>query len=148
MAPPPAGRRPTRKRGMTASLEASCSVVMLHPIPVRAERITAFGQDFRAGSPITRSRLWRPRVCGQTSRTSRSVAVRLLADRTRLTQHLSATLTCCSFTPRYYRGPALVDVATMLAGGAEARVLLGCGQMSSEPRGTAVRLVLGAERLR
>jgi len=43
-----------------------------------------------------------------------SVAVRLLADRTSLTQHLSAALTCCSFTPRYDRGRGLVDVATIL----------------------------------
>jgi len=75
--------------------------------------------------------------------------VRLLADRTSLTQHLSAALTCCSFTPRHDRGRGLVDVATILPSvGGESRVLRGCGQMSSEPRGPTVRLVLGAERLR
>jgi hypothetical protein len=76
-----------------------------------------------------------------------SVAVRLLANRTRLIPDLSAALSCCSFTPRYDRGRALVDVPTVLSGGGEARVLRGCGQMSSEPRGPAVRLVFGTEPL-
>jgi hypothetical protein len=50
-----------------------------------------------------------------------SVAVRLLANRTRLIPDLSAALTCCSFTPRYDRGRVLVDVPTVLSCGGEAR---------------------------
>jgi len=76
-----------------------------------------------------------------------SVAVRPLADRTSLTLHLSAMLTAARSLQAMTK-PGLVDVATTLACGGEARVLRGCGRMSSEPRGPTVGLVLGAERLR
>ena len=49
-----------------------------------------------------------------------SLAVRLLADRVGLTAALSAGLSRRSFVPVHDRGRVLVDVATMLAAGAEA----------------------------
>jgi DDE family transposase len=49
-----------------------------------------------------------------------SVAVRLLADRVGLTDHLSAALQRRSFVPRHDRGRVLVDLAVMLAAGGEA----------------------------
>lgn len=48
------------------------------------------------------------------------VAVRLLADRVGLTAELSSALSRRGFVPGHDRGQVLVDVATMLAGGAEA----------------------------
>jgi hypothetical protein len=49
-----------------------------------------------------------------------SVAVRLLADRTGLTDELSKALRRRSFVPVHDRGQVLVDVAVMLADGGEA----------------------------
>jgi len=49
-----------------------------------------------------------------------SVGLRLLADRTGLTNELSKALARRSFVPLHDRGRVLVDVATMLAGGGEA----------------------------
>src|SRR5680860_1261780 len=49
-----------------------------------------------------------------------SVATRMLADRTGLTQELSKALKSRSFTPVHDRGRVLVDVAVMLADGGEA----------------------------
>src|SRR5690606_12595609 len=49
-----------------------------------------------------------------------SVALRLLADRTGLTQALSAAMRRRSFTPVHDRGRVLADVAVMLADGGEA----------------------------
>jgi Transposase DDE domain group 1 len=49
-----------------------------------------------------------------------SVAVRLLADRTGLTEALSTVLARGSFAPGHDRGRVLVDVATMIAAGGEA----------------------------
>lgn len=49
-----------------------------------------------------------------------NVAVRMLADRTGLTDALSAATTRAGFIPVHDRGRVLVDVATMIAGGGEA----------------------------
>ena len=49
-----------------------------------------------------------------------SVAVRLLADRTGLTDALSAAVARRGFTPGHDRGRVLVDVATMITAGGEA----------------------------
>jgi hypothetical protein len=49
-----------------------------------------------------------------------SAGLRLLADRTGLTQAVSAALTRRSFSPGHDRGQVLVDVAVMLADGGEA----------------------------
>jgi hypothetical protein len=49
-----------------------------------------------------------------------SGAVRLLADRVGLTDHLSTALTGRGFVPVHDRGRVLVDVATVLAAGGEA----------------------------
>jgi len=49
-----------------------------------------------------------------------SVGLRLLADRTGLTNAVSAALMRRSFTARHDRGRVLVDVAVMLADGGEA----------------------------
>ncbi len=49
-----------------------------------------------------------------------SVAVRLLADRTGLTDRLSDALRRRGFTPGHDRGRVLVDVATMITAGGEA----------------------------
>src|SRR5680860_149627 len=49
-----------------------------------------------------------------------SVATRMLADRTGLTQELSKALKSRSFAPVHDRGRVLVDVAVMLADGGEA----------------------------
>ena len=49
-----------------------------------------------------------------------SAAVRLLADRVGLTEHLSAALSRRGFVPVHDRGRVLVDVATVLAAGGEA----------------------------
>ena len=49
-----------------------------------------------------------------------SVAVRMLADRSGLTDALSAATARAGFTPGHDRGRVLVDVATMLVAGGEA----------------------------
>lgn len=49
-----------------------------------------------------------------------NVAVRMLADRTGLTNALSAATARVGFVPVHDRGRVLVDVATMIAGGGEA----------------------------
>ena len=49
-----------------------------------------------------------------------SVAVRMLADRTGLTDALSASLARRGFTPGHDRGRVLVDLATMVTAGGEA----------------------------
>jgi len=49
-----------------------------------------------------------------------SVGLRLLADRTGLTNELSKAMTRRSFVPVHDRGRVLVDVATMIADGGEA----------------------------
>jgi hypothetical protein len=49
-----------------------------------------------------------------------SVAVRMLADRTGLTDALSSAVARRGFTPGHVRGRVLVDVATMIAAGGEA----------------------------
>ena len=49
-----------------------------------------------------------------------SVAVRMLADRTGLTDALSAALARRGFTPGHDRGRVLVDVATMITTGGQA----------------------------
>ena len=49
-----------------------------------------------------------------------SAAVRLLADRVGLTEHLSTALSQRGFVPVHDRGRVLVDVATVLAAGGEA----------------------------
>ena len=49
-----------------------------------------------------------------------SVAVRMLADRTGLTDALSSAVARRGFTPVHDRGRVLVDVATMIAAGGEA----------------------------
>lgn len=49
-----------------------------------------------------------------------SIAMRLLADRTGLTEQLSVAMTRRGFTPRHDRARVLVDVAVLLADGGEA----------------------------
>ncbi|GEP39209.1 hypothetical protein NPS01_28720 [Nocardioides psychrotolerans] len=49
-----------------------------------------------------------------------SLGLRLLADRTGLTNELSKAKTRCSFAPVHDRGRELVDVAVMIADGGEA----------------------------
>ena len=49
-----------------------------------------------------------------------SVGLRLLADRTGLTNELSRSMTRRSFSPVHDRGRVLVDVAVMIADGGEA----------------------------
>jgi hypothetical protein len=60
-----------------------------------------------------------------------SAAVRLLADRVGLTEHLSAALSRRGFVPVHDRGQVLVDVATVLAAGGVA--IADIGTLRHEP---------------